>query len=632
MPSLDAQSDLQPASDHPAPADPAPLAAPPFDTFVMLDWSASSSLGRSGGQADGLWAGIAEVGRPVREPVPFRSRSEAGAWLLAELTQQLAAGRRVLWGVDVAFGYPAGTAAAMGAPPDAVAWEWMWALLADSLSDGADNRNDRFAVASRLNARMGRRDGPFWGRPQTEALPHLQPTKGTFPVGAPRGGVLAELRHTETHLRAAGSQPKSVWQLAGAGAVGSQSLTALPHLHRIRDALAGRCVVWPFETGFALPGDEDPVVVLAEVYPSLLRHDPSLHPVKDAAQVLALGTAYQTMQAQGSLAAAFHPPAMSTTTRRDVLGEEGWILPVVAPAPPAPPPDAPPPGVESGSDRDAGTIQQAGEGPSVERMSRGQIAALPGGSGREGGAVRPADAPQPLPAGIGVSRLVVYDTPGPDGLVGGSAHVHLVCTEGYVVLAGTGQVQTLTATGFAEVPLTPGGVVWFTPGTVHRLVNEGGLEVLVLMQVDRLPEAGDGVLTFPDHVLADPSVYAATAAARPDGDVDAGGLAAATRRRDLSIEGFTELRGAVERDGPAALAAFHARAASLVSPRVAAWRERWAASGARAAAEVEAHLTAISTGDTDHMARASVRSLPPAEATAFGLCGRLASYDWTRGG
>jgi hypothetical protein len=58
--------------------------------------------------------------------------------------------------------------------------------------------------------------------------------------------------------------------------------------------------------------------------------------------------------------------------------------------------------------------------------------------------------------------------------------------------------------GYAEHRLFPGQVVWFTPGVVHRLADEGDLEVLVVMSNAGLPEAGDAVLTFPDEVLADP--------------------------------------------------------------------------------------------------------------------------------
>ncbi|MET8526466.1 cupin domain-containing protein [Micromonospora sp. NPDC005172] len=228
-----------------------------------------------------------------------------------------------------------------------------------------------------------------------------------------------------------------------------------------------------------------------------------------------------------------------------------------------------------------------------------------------------------LPGGIGVSRLRVYDTAAPDGVVGGTPHVHLCCTEGYVVTGGEGAVQTLTsADGFSETPLRPGAVVWFEPGTVHRLVNGGGLTIVVLMQNSGLPEAGDAVLTFPPEVLADPEAYVA-AAALPDGGAPGADVRAAYRRRDLAVTGFAALRSG----GPAALAAFHAAAAALRQPLLAAWRQRWAAGAGRAAAGTGAQLDALERGDCGHLGEAGVYAVDaPAERGRLGMCGLLDTY------
>ena len=79
-----------------------------------------------------------------------------------------------------------------------------------------------------------------------------------------------------------------------------------------------------------------------------------------------------------------------------------------------------------------------------------------------------------FPGGISVSHLRVYDTPAADGLVGGSPHMHFACSEAYLVVNGLGSVQTLSSEGFREVPLRAGSLVWFTPGLIHRLINEDG--------------------------------------------------------------------------------------------------------------------------------------------------------------
>ena len=70
----------------------------------------------------------------------------------------------------------------------------------------------------------------------------------------------------------------------------------------------------------------------------------------------------------------------------------------------------------------------------------------------------------------------------PDGVPGGSAHVHLSCTESYVVIGGRGRPQPFSYSGFQEINLDPLQVVWFTPGVIHRLVNDGDLQIIIVMQ------------------------------------------------------------------------------------------------------------------------------------------------------
>jgi mannose-6-phosphate isomerase-like protein (cupin superfamily) len=233
----------------------------------------------------------------------------------------------------------------------------------------------------------------------------------------------------------------------------------------------------------------------------------------------------------------------------------------------------------------------------------------------------------PLPGGVAVSHLRVYDSEAPDGRRGGTPHVHTACTEAYVVVAGRGTVQTLTTHGPAETPLEAGALVWFTPGTIHRLVNHGELEILVLMANAGLPEAGDMVITFPPEVLDDPEAYAAAAALPPGGTTTAGDDGAARRRRDLGVEGLERLLDDVERTGGDALAAFHRRAARLVAPRVETWRTVWSAGPLTAARATGAHLDALAHGDASHLAAASVHATPPPPAERrYGCCGTLGTY------
>jgi len=247
-----------------------------------------------------------------------------------------------------------------------------------------------------------------------------------------------------------------------------------------------------------------------------------------------------------------------------------------------------------------------------------------------------------FPGATGVTVLDVYDWIAPDGLSGGSAHVHLASTEGYVVVGGAGRLQTLSQRGYTETPLRAGDCLWFTPGTIHRLVNDGQLRLLVVMQNAGLPEHGDAVLTFPPEILADPAAYAraasltSTDATGPDGvdghadtDVDADpALAAAARRRaSLAVEGYLALRERVAAEGPAALEDFYAAALRLTRDRTGDWLGRWR-TGALATAELTGtHLAEIGAQVPGHLELASLWRIDrPAAARGYGMCGRLTTY------
>ncbi len=231
----------------------------------------------------------------------------------------------------------------------------------------------------------------------------------------------------------------------------------------------------------------------------------------------------------------------------------------------------------------------------------------------------------PLPGGVGLTRLRVYESEGPDGLRGGSPHVHLACTEAYLVTGGEGAVQTLSRDGFAEIPLASGSLLWFTPGVVHRLVNGGGLEIVIVMQVATLPEAGDCLLSFPDAVLADEAAYRAAAAHDPRGSVGAPDEDAARRRRDLAVTGFNELRERLAAEGDAALDRFYARAAALAMPLADLWRASWQEGPAAAAAAADRSIAALEERRVPALDGA-IRTLAPREREVLGVCGRLHTY------
>jgi len=234
----------------------------------------------------------------------------------------------------------------------------------------------------------------------------------------------------------------------------------------------------------------------------------------------------------------------------------------------------------------------------------------------------------PLPGGTSVSHVRVYDTVGPDGLAGGSPHLHTVCTEAYLVIAGEGMVQTLSGAGYAETPLVAGTIAWFSPGTVHRLVNlDGRLELYVLMSNAGLPEAGDLVLAFTPDVLTDEARYRAAADLPADGRTTDGPPDAATARRDLAVTGFHHWRSAVTDRGPGGLGALYDAAVALVQDRAASWESLLRgdpAADARASDDQVAALRDDPSAAAAQLAESGIRShslLP--DTRRMGCCGTL---------
>ena len=234
-----------------------------------------------------------------------------------------------------------------------------------------------------------------------------------------------------------------------------------------------------------------------------------------------------------------------------------------------------------------------------------------------------------FPGGTAVTGLRVYDWEAADGLCGGSPHLHTVSSEAYLVTGGTGQVHTMSMAGAQEHQLTAGSLLWFSPGTVHRLVNTGELTLTVLMSNAGLPEAGDAVLTFPHRILQDPELYTRHAVL-PRTAEESTVAAAARRRRDLALEGYAELHTSVLRDGPRALAEFHRAAARLVRPRVEHWKELWAANVLSQVKATEQALQDLANGSAAPLAGAAVAQAEQRAGEGFGMCGRLTTWADSR--
>ena len=293
----------------------------------MVDWSGASTPVRG---ADSIWMAHARRrgGRvEVLEPLNAPTRAHATLHLAHLIDAHLGAGERVLVGYDFAFGYPAGFARALRLPGTAPAWRRTWTALAELIQDGADNANNRFAVAAALNRRLGQCPGPFWCCPARAAGRTLQTTRPAFPYRPRTAPSLAEYREVDQRVRTSGRYVQSVWKLYTTGSVGSQTLLGIPRVAALRfdPRRADVSRVWPFEATW--PGRRRPFALHVEIWPGMVALDRGLHPVKDAAQVLTMVRSLAARDIAGDLAAALERPRRVAPARIESrLGEEGWIL------------------------------------------------------------------------------------------------------------------------------------------------------------------------------------------------------------------------------------------------------------------------------------------------------------------
>ncbi len=295
-----------------------------FDAYIIADWTAAEGK-KLGDQS--VWIGVAK--RDVRfrlytETHNVATRAEGEKLLASLLADHRKRGDRVLVGFDFNFGYPAGTAERLklaGTP-----WQAMWKFIASNVVDKPDNANNRYQVAAKINRLMTDNPWPMWGAPAKQAQRWLTTTKP--PAGA--GTDIPEFRATEDAVRKGRLQPKSVWQMHGAGAVGGQTLVGIPAVRRLLDSLGPSGAVWPFGTGWRALNAEDvePLSALVvEVWPSMFDAKPQIGEFKDQAQVRATAEALAKMDEAGDLSKAFAPPkGADEALIAKVEQEEGWIL------------------------------------------------------------------------------------------------------------------------------------------------------------------------------------------------------------------------------------------------------------------------------------------------------------------
>ena len=263
-----------------------------FDAVIIADWTAAEGK-KLGDQS--VWIGVAK--RDVRfrlytETHNTATRAEGEALLNKLVSEHRKRGDRVLVGFDFNFGYPAGTAARLKL--DGTPWSAMWKFIASNIVDKADNTNNRYQVAAKINRLMTDEAWPMWGAPAKQAQRWLTTTKPP------------------------------------AGAVGGQTLVGIPMVRRLLESLGPSGAVWPFGTGWRAldTADVEPLsAVVVEVWPSMFDAKPEAGEFKDQAQVRATAEALAKMDEAGDLAKAFAPPkGADEALIARVEQEEGWIL------------------------------------------------------------------------------------------------------------------------------------------------------------------------------------------------------------------------------------------------------------------------------------------------------------------
>jgi hypothetical protein len=319
---------------------------PLFAYYIMVDWSGGNS--RSSNRPNCIW--IAHGSANEQEPATESPRSRTEAierveQLVRQFYEENQNGRALAC-FDFGFAFPRGLASHLPIPwPGCQLWHRVWNYLETNIEDDIgtrvgrrpSNRSNRFDVADHLNLLIQQDiPGPFWCvDPNWRNHRVAAGLQVSIPQNQPQGFVSnAGVQIPVYRIVDEVIQSDFPFRLFGTGSVGSQMLTGIPRLQRIRQsqvlARFGKIKVWPFETGWATPVvnawlEHDVRLLLAEIYPSVR---PALDdPIVDRGQVRAMWHWARDLDNENELRARFERPN-ELTDGQDVIvrGEEGWVL------------------------------------------------------------------------------------------------------------------------------------------------------------------------------------------------------------------------------------------------------------------------------------------------------------------
>jgi hypothetical protein len=207
---------------------------------VGIDWSGRVD---AAGQRRHIWAGVWTAGKVTLEA--GRTRAEIAEWLM-ELARETP---RMVVGFDFCFSFPAWYVrdehGAASAPE-------FWKMVVE------DGHAERWLA-------RGAKDRRFWGKPHPRPAEfsgeHLHRMLRATDINHK---LVAHIPEAERQALVRGIAPKSVFQIGGAGSVGTASLRGFATLLRLR---AAGFRVWPFDRP-AL-GAKSPRPLVVEMYTRL---------------------------------------------------------------------------------------------------------------------------------------------------------------------------------------------------------------------------------------------------------------------------------------------------------------------------------------------------------------------------
>jgi hypothetical protein len=208
---------------------------PQFDTFIAIDWSGAAR------HYDGIAVAICGRGKTAPELVEPQGRRWTRSAVAGWLEDLLSEGRRLLIGLDFAFGFPfeAELGYLAGQAPEVADVFALWSLI------------ERKSIGD-----------PDFGCLRFINNPSYRPL---FWTAGPKPQHWIERKRRTEHacVEATQTRPDTLYKLLHSKQVGKASITGIRVLNHVRSRKGHDVAIWPFETVRTS--------AIVEIYPTLFR-------------------------------------------------------------------------------------------------------------------------------------------------------------------------------------------------------------------------------------------------------------------------------------------------------------------------------------------------------------------------